>query len=115
MKETELQNLILDYLNCLPGCFAWRNNNTGLWDPVKKIYRPLRGHSHKGVSDILGCINGRSLCVEVKSKCKRPTPEQDAFLDIIERIGGIALWCDSWEVFKKKWDTANGSKNKLLG
>lgn len=88
-KEQEIQNEILRYLNRLPGCFAWRNNSTGIWDKEKNCYR--RTHSIKGVSDIIGCYRGRFLGIEVKRRKGIVSPEQEAFIRTINEHGGIAF------------------------
>lgn len=45
-----------------------------------------------GTSDIIACLNGRFLAVEVKLGNKKPDPLQDAFLKRIRKKGGIGLY-----------------------
>lgn len=54
-----------------------------------------------GVStvDLLCCVHGKFLAVEVKREGKKPTPRQYAVLEEIEKAGGISFWCDSYEGF----------------
>jgi hypothetical protein len=100
-KETDLVRACLDWL-ALHRIKAWRMNNTGIFDPVKKIHR--RFHGLRGVSDILGIlpqtvrlaeggeeIFGNFLAIEVKKLGEKARPEQEAFLQDIRRAGGIAL------------------------
>jgi hypothetical protein len=100
-KETDLVRACLDWL-ALHGVMAWRANNTGVFDPVKKVYRSF--HGRKGVADILGVLSrsapgggdgpetvGLFLAVEVKRPGERPRADQEAFLDDIRRRGGVGL------------------------
>jgi hypothetical protein len=99
--ETDLVRACLDWL-ALHRIKAWRMNNTGIFDPVKKIHR--RFHGLRGVSDILGILPqtvrladgaeemfGNFLAIEVKKPGEKPRPEQQAFLQDIRAAGGIAL------------------------
>jgi hypothetical protein len=100
-KETDLVRACLDWL-ALYRIKAWRMNNTGIFDPVKKIHRRFQGL--RGVSDILGILPqhvrlaggeeetfGNFLAIEVKKPGEKPRPEQEAFLDDIRAAGGIAV------------------------
>lgn len=100
-KETDLVRACLDWL-ALHRVKAWRMNNTGIFDPVKKIHR--RFHGLRGVSDILGILPqrvrlaggeietfGNFLAVEVKKPGEKPRPEQETFLQDIRAAGGIAV------------------------
>jgi hypothetical protein len=74
----------------LRGVFAWRSNNVGVYDPVRKCHRSFRGL--KGVADILGVVDGgRILACEVKGLRGRLTEEQDHFLAQVRVKGGVAL------------------------
>src|SRR5262249_15385763 len=71
----------------LRGILAWRASTTGVYDPARKCFRSFRGL--KGVSDILGVLEGGGrLAVEVKSATGRLTPDQQWFLDEVNRRGG---------------------------
>lgn len=70
--------------------FAWRCNNTGIWDAAKGIYRKFGGLP--GVSDILGVLDdGRFLAVEVKTSTGKLRDDQRTFLDAVQKRGGLAL------------------------
>jgi len=67
-----------------------------------RAYLGLRGIWHwkvwqgpmsqpKGVSDILGCYQGKLLAIEVKRPGKNPTPDQQRFLDRVKIEGGISF------------------------
>ncbi len=81
---------------------AWRANNTGIFDPVKKVHRSF--HGLRGVSDILGILPqtvrlagggeetfGNFLAIEVKRPGEKPRTDQEAFLHDIRAQGGIGL------------------------
>jgi hypothetical protein len=84
-----LKNDCLEYLKTR-GVLAWRQNNVGVWDPVKQVFR--RRSAVKGVPDILGILpGGVFLACEVKVGKDRLSPEQQAFIDNANRQGGLAL------------------------
>jgi VRR-NUC domain len=92
MRTTEapIVAACLEYLTQVAGVLAWRSNNTGVFDPARKCFRSFRGL--KGVSDILGILpGGRLLAVECKRPGGKPTAEQQAFLDEVNRRGGLAV------------------------
>lgn len=69
---------------------AWRTNNTGIFDPARKCYRTF--HGLKGVSDILGVLDGgRILAVECKAGKNVASTDQESFLAAVRERGGVAL------------------------
>jgi hypothetical protein len=49
-----------------------------------------------GMADITGQMkDGRRLEIETKKRGKKPTPEQNAFLYLVNKNHGLALWVDS--------------------
>src|SRR4051812_36580230 len=111
-RESDIVRACLDWLS-LHRVKAWRANNTGVFDPVKKVHRSFRGL--KGVADILGIVPqtveladasrvtfGNLLAVEVKRPGEEPRPEQRAFLDEVEHLGGIALCVHSVAELEKQ-------------
>jgi hypothetical protein len=100
-KETDLVRACLDWL-ALHRVKAWRMNNTGIFDPARKVFRTFHGLA--GVSDILGILPqtarladggeatfGAFLAVEVKRPGETLRPNQDAFLNDIRARGGIGI------------------------
>ena len=100
-KETDIVRACLDWL-AFHRIKAWRTNNTGIFDPVKKAHRGF--HGLRGVSDILGILPqtirlndgveetfGNFLAIEVKKPGEKPRAEQEAFLLDIRERGGIGL------------------------
>jgi len=60
MGETELQSAILDTLRRVFPWSQWARNNTG------RRGRVSFGLG-KGSPDLIGCVNGRMVCLEVKT------------------------------------------------
>ncbi len=100
-KETDLVRACLEWL-ALHRVKAWRMNNTGIFDPARKVFRTFHGLA--GVSDILGILPqtarmadggeevfGVFLAVEVKRPGEALRPEQDAFLSDIRARGGVGV------------------------
>lgn len=88
-RETDLVRACLELL-ALRGIMAWRNNSSGVFDPVRKVFRTFQGM--KGTSDILGLMNtsGRLIAVECKVGKNKPSPDQTAFLEAVRQRGGVA-------------------------
>ena len=51
----------------------------------------------KGVSDIIGCKDGRFLAIEIKTAAGRVTPHQQRFIDRVNAAGGIGFVARSLE------------------
>ena len=51
----------------------------------------------KGVSDIIGCKDGRMFAIEIKTQAGRVTPYQQRFLDRVNAAGGLAFVARSIE------------------
>ena len=76
MTEAAVTAQIRGMLNTL-GIFHW------------KVYQTLG--CMPGVSDIIACYNGRLVAIEVKRPNGRPTAQQQRFLDMINRSGGLGI------------------------
>ena len=66
-------------------------------------YMPVQnGMGLTGVSDFIICYHGIMIALETKaSNVKaKPTPDQKAFLDAIEKAGGFALTVNSVEMLE---------------
>ena len=57
----------------------------GLW---LKTRESLAGVS--GISDIIGCYRGRFIAIEIKRPGEKPRADQQAYLEIVKRCGGIS-------------------------
>jgi hypothetical protein len=103
MTESTLQKLLrLTYTEMTNSYSRLFRNNVGTgWDFTKK--RLIAFGLAKGSSDLIGWTNvtitqemvGSDIAVftavETKSKRGRPSTEQLAFVDLVNRCGGIAL------------------------
>lgn len=84
----------------LRGFFVWRQNNVGVYDAKRGVYRS--GTTMRGVSDILGLHEGtgRMIAVEVKAGKDTTSDYQVAFLQRIENAGGIAIVARDFTAFQ---------------
>lgn len=87
--EKDIENAILEALQLVKDCYAWKNQSVGIYDPTKKSFRRRSKYQIKGVSDILGIYKGKMLCLEVKTKTGRLSPEQKAFLEEMKKRGAL--------------------------
>lgn len=121
-REYIVQREILEYLHTprlKEVCYVWRNQSTGVFDPVSGTFRINKGLGRiNGVSDILGIVGsavigadgslglGRLLAIEVKSTKGKATADQLAFLLHITNRGGLGFIARSVEdveaVFKRE-------------
>jgi VRR-NUC domain len=71
----------------------WRNNTgSALQDFGSGGMRPLKYGLCVGSSDLIGIVapHGRLIALEVKTASGRVTREQQQFLTLVERMGGVA-------------------------
>lgn len=92
-KESNIQKTIMLALS-EAGCLIWRNN-TGVLKNEANI--PIRFGLCVGSSDLVGICEGKFLAVEVKAPKGRVRPEQQRFIDAVNKAGGIAGVCRSVE------------------
>jgi hypothetical protein len=55
------------------------------------FYPVTGGYGHSGIPDLVCCMGGRFLAIEVKAGSKAPTALQRAQLDRIAASGGLAF------------------------
>jgi hypothetical protein len=118
ITEKQIENYILEYLK-LKKIYAWKNQSVGIFDPTKRTFRRPGKHQLNGVSDILGCVDGLILCIEVKKPYiskktnlikhrtqeeleKLASDDQVSFINNIKKLGGIAFYADSIEVLEEQ-------------
>lgn len=95
--ETAIKRVICTWLK-YQKCFCFVHDSVGIYDPTRKAYRTNKDpHRIKGVSDVLGIWKGKFLAIEVKVPGKYPTHEQRAFLDKVNKEGGIGFVARSLE------------------
>ena len=98
-QSNELTRQIISFIYPKFG-FAWRQNSTGIVDPVKGF----RASAKKGVADILACVGGRFIAIEIKIGKDHLSDEQIGFIKSIQFTGGIAMVVSSWVEFERLWN-----------
>ena len=73
------------------GFECWRQNNGGVYDPTKKVFRA--NSSTPGISDIIGYHKktGVILACEIKTGADKLSPYQIRFLQSIKTAGGFSF------------------------
>ena len=97
----ELTAQIINFL-FKEGCYAWRAQSSGLFDPSKGSFRTA---PKRGVSDILAVKgpNGRLVAIEVKIGVDKLSPEQIGFGKNVEHCGGLWYVAKDFKEFKDWW------------
>ena len=92
LSEAQVQKQILTWLQLQRDLTVIRFNSIGVPLGDGK-FRPLR---MRGVSDLICCVRGTFLAIEVKKeKGGKLSDYQKAFLDTVESVGGKALVANS--------------------
>lgn len=97
MNESDITKSILKYLKTLPRCFFWKEHG-GIYGT-------------SGIPDIIVCIDGRFIALEVKTQKGKTTPLQNAAIRKIRSSGGFAFVVRSVEEAKNAINSAMGGKN----
>lgn len=89
IKEADVLKACIQYLEFSP-FFAWRSNNTGIWNAKQKSYI---FHGTKGVPDIIAIEpnSGRFIGIEVKGPKGKLSEHQKAFSDNVNNSN--AYYC----------------------
>ena len=87
-KEQDIQTSIMNYISSIGG-LPLKFNNIGIY-------------AKAGVSDIIACIKGRFVAIEVKRPGKKPTQLQENFIKAVNTVGGLGFWADSLDEVKIK-------------
>lgn len=61
---------------------------------------------HKGISDIIACVRGRFVAIELKKDGGVTSPHQSLFIKQVEMAGGIGGVCDTVAQVKMLVDKA---------
>jgi len=88
---------IIRIINFQSRCAAYRLNNVGIWDEKKQIHR--KGNTEKGLPDIMACIRGLCVWIEVKAGKDRQSEDQKKRQSEIERAGGFYFVARSTDDF----------------
>lgn len=91
--------IISDLNNC--GHLAWNNNTVGVYDPKRKIYRKNKDRSAIGSGDIIACINGKYVEIEIKIGRDKQSPAQQMHETRVLKAGGRYVIVKSYEDYKQ--------------
>lgn len=84
VNEKYLQNQIILFLNEQTDGMFWQNDSIGIRGRKRQNrYRP------NGVADVLGCIDGQAIAIEVKAPKGKILPSQIQFAEKFRRAGGL--------------------------
>lgn len=83
MKESVLQYKILRYIESLPNSYV-----------IKVVVA-----NKAGVPDVIACVNGMFVAIEVKSTKGIVSKLQEINIKKIQKARGFATICYSWEEF----------------
>lgn len=91
--EAQILKAIMQLLNRHPKVSkVWRQNSGTFQMQYGDKTRYVRANTAKGMSDIMGILkDGRTLCIEVKTRTGKVQPHQTDFLIAINKAGGIAF------------------------
>lgn len=78
IRESDIQSAICDYL-AIKRFFFWRQNNTPIYDPIRKLFRKFPKYAIKGLPDIQIIHKGKTIFLEVKKKGMYQSNEQKEF------------------------------------
>lgn len=119
-SANSLTKCIVEFLR-LKGQAASRVNNYGRPIDTRKTFidvignqrqigtlRWIKGNGHNGISDIISCINGRMVAIEVKYNCDRQSPAQKEYQKAIQMAGGIYLLVRNFEDFYNWYNESFG-------
>jgi hypothetical protein len=82
-----LTSAAIRLINMMPNCAAYRINNVGVWDEAKKVHR--KSNTQKGIADILCCMNGMFVALEVKVGTDKQSTDQKIFEQEIKLSKGM--------------------------
>lgn len=102
-EEKIFERRVKEYLHSLgvyPSDFPKQNMKA----PMKGWYVKIwgGGFQKSGIPDILACVNGIMIAIELKSSIGKPSPLQCLNISRINKAGGIGviLWPQGFETFK---------------
>jgi hypothetical protein len=87
VRETAIVGAIKEALALEPGLLISRNNTGSLYD---RHGRPVRFGLGRGSADLVGCLDGRYIALEVKTPKGKTSGWQDAWLQSVRDAGGFA-------------------------
>lgn len=88
--EKEIQKSIIDYLALL-GCWRIRINSGAMSGNHKGKRWFMRFNDQPGCPDVIACLEGRFIAIEIKRPGGKLTEKQASALEAIRRAGGLAF------------------------
>lgn len=82
MSENRLNRKVKDWINTIPGAWAYKRRG---------------GVGNRGMPDISGCLFSIRIEMEGKLPGNKPTRLQQYFLDLFQKQGCISGWYTSFE------------------
>lgn len=75
----------------------------------KAVWYKISDKFISGIPDIIGCLEGKFIAIELKRKGNKPTALQEYNINAINVAGGLAFWTDNLEEIKEeiKWHSKN--------
>ena len=95
-----LKRLIISDIN-FHGFLAWNNNTVGVFDPRKKFYRRNVDRNAIGSGDIIACIHGTYIEIEIKIGNDKQGYMQKAHEEKVVRAGGKYFVVKTMEEYQK--------------
>ena len=90
MKESKIEKAIKDYIKSIyPHSYITKGNS----------------HLNRGVADILACINGKFIAIEVKTPKGKIRANQLVHKELVNKAGGYSIIARSVEDVKSFFDT----------
>ena len=74
------------------------------------FFPATHGFGRSGVPDIVCCVNGYFLAIEVKTGTNKPTALQVREIEAIRRYNGVAVVAND-----ENWDTVRGLVHNMKG
>lgn len=87
--EGEIKRAIFDRLKYVPRCSVLPQVVAGLWDEQRGIRK--KSQMRLGTPDILACIRGYFVAIEVKSPKGKLSPHQELLLEELRLAGAFCL------------------------
>jgi hypothetical protein len=102
MCEKDIQKQLVEYLT-LCGGLVIRTNSGGMRAKNRDgSERFVRFNSQEGCADLIVCLNGQFIAVEVKRPGNQPTAKQEAFAERVRRSNGVSIVATSVEDLQRQ-------------
>jgi hypothetical protein len=102
-----LTRCVVDYINHLVSdAYAWRVNNTGIFDSKTGKYRT--GGGKNGQADVCAVVNGRCFQIEIKYGTDRQSKAQKDHEQRVISAGGVYMIAKTFDQFKSDFDRLRG-------